>query len=260
MPTPFSDRRLRDWWFRNATARDIGFQDVSLMGTGPFGADDMERFLARTHFDVWESDHYTEVLILGTEDWSEQALRSLLGKRSGSTLRVYSQEMFLAYLISGNDPLDNERVALLMGRGHAGLEALMALNFEWPSIDVAGFGDGRAGAHAWRSEGFLKAMGYRVGNRAEAARGRHRALVRAFQARVPKRFREAYAEFWGRARTSLRLERMAKSIARQYRLAVAVQGNDYTQALDDWAKDLRWLKRKYYQGRYRFRWPSIHVH
>lgn len=257
--TPFSHPRLRNWWFRGAGARDLGFNDVSIMGDGPFDADDMDRFLMRTGFDIWVPEDYTEVLILGRENWREKEIQTLLRKRSGYTLRVYSQEMLLAYLISGNDPLENAKVARLMGKGHPGIEALIAMHFEWPTIDVVGFGGGARIDGTWRSEGFMKAIGYRVGWYADTARGRHRALVRAYQARVPARFGADYAEYWGPPRTSLRLERMAKFIARQYRLGAGVQHNDYSEALKHWEIDLRWIKKKYYTGRYRFDWPSIKV-
>jgi hypothetical protein len=51
--TPFSDRRLRNWWFRNGGSRDLGFHDVSQVGESPFDAADMDTFLSRTGFDVW---------------------------------------------------------------------------------------------------------------------------------------------------------------------------------------------------------------
>jgi hypothetical protein len=257
--TPFNHRRLRDWWFRNHAAPDIGIEDASTIGHGPFNTHDLQSFLGRFGVSVFVPDSYTEVLLLGRDGYSERELLSLLRKRSGSTLRVYTQEMFLAYLSSGHDPLELPQVALLMGSGHPGVQALRALNFAWPTVDVRGFGAARSDHHVWRSEGYLRAIGYRVGSRGGEDADRRRVLVRAYGARVPARFGEDYAAYWGNPRTSARLERMARTIARQFRLGLARRTVDNALALTDWYSDLNWLKRKYYDGRCRFRWPSIDV-
>lgn len=260
MPTdPLNDRKLRNWWFRNRATRELPFEDVSVLGGGPFTSDDFDTFLRRQKIEVLFPDAYTEVLVVGRDGWSEKEFDRLLRRRSGKSLRVYSQEMFLAYLISGNDPLEDEDIAVRFGRGHPALELLQAMGFLWPTTDVRGFGPGHDGATAWRSEGFLKAKGYQVGYYGDPSRFRHRALTKAFGARVPRRFGSDYVENCGLPRSSLRLERMARSIARFCCMAKGRSRADLSQAIADWERDLKWLKRKYYDGHYRFTWPSTRV-
>ena len=235
-------------------------EDVSILGEGPFEFDDLRRFFHRVDLEAFAPDAYTEVLVLGEGGWTERDLQRLLRQRSGQTLRVYSQQMFLAYLISRNDPLDTPKIALRLGRGHPGLELLQSLGFEWPTTKVKKFGGSASDSTAWRSEGFLKAVGYRVGlTVGNRPRERRKALAHAYRARVPKRFGSEYVNYWGPTRSSLRLERMATSLARFCRMATGRQSGDFSLACRQWERDLRWLKRRYYDGNYRFNWPSTSV-
>lgn len=257
---PFVNRRLASWLLRSVKAARIGLEDVSLLGEQPLQVGHLSQLLNRSGLAILRPDTYTEVLVLGREGWRQSDLHRLLRKRSGRTLRVYSQEMFLMYLVSGNDPLLQPRIAVRLGRGHPGLELLRSMGFEWPTIEVKGFGRSHDVSSAWRSEGFLKAIGYRVGVLVgDQPRERHRQLVRAYGARVPRRFGSDYIGYWGVPRSSLRLERMAYSIARFYRMTHARQHGDFREACEQWKRDLRWLKRRYYRDHPRFNWPSILV-
>jgi hypothetical protein len=222
--------------------------------------DDMTRFLRRRGIEVLTADFYTEVLVVGESDWNEQSFRRLLAKRSTKTLRVYSQDMFLMYLLSGSDPLERPALARRIGRGHPALELLMSIGFRWPTIVVRGFGSGSGANMNWRSEGFLKAIGYEVGYHAgNHPSERRRVLARAYRANVPDRFGKEYREYWGEPRSSVRLRRMAHSVARFSRLAQGRSSVDLSEACRHWARDLAWLKRAYYKGREQFAWPSIEV-
>lgn len=257
--TPFTSTALRNWLFRNIDGSGTHLEDVSLMGRGPFEEDDFALFLSRKKIDVWEPAAYTEVLVLGREEWRAKDLDRLLRKRAGETLRVYSQEMFLAYMVAGNDPLDTPKVALQMGRGHPGLEYLMKVGFKWPSIVVKGSRMLRSLSKDWRPESFLKAKGYRVGEGV----GNHpllrrRALMRAFAGRIPTRFGTEYAANCGSPSSAFRLRRMAYAIAKSYHLEAGRLGSDST-ACTHRARDLRWLKDTYYDAHLQFEWPSVVV-
>jgi hypothetical protein len=257
--SPFANRSLRDWTFKGVTGAPIGLEDVSTLGAGPFETEDFDEFLRKRKIDAFAPDGYTEMLILGRSDWIPKDLQALLRKRSGRTLRVYSQEMFLFLLLSRRDALEIPKLALKLGRGHPGLEYLQSVGFAWPTTTVKGFGGGQFGHAEWRSEGFLRAVGYRVAHGSKNERAvRRRALIRAYGARVPKRFGVDYAEQWGPATSSARLESMVNSIARFCRLGKG-RGRAFANACTRWERDLRWLKRKYYVGRYRFNWPSVEV-
>ena len=163
------------------------------------------------------------------------------------------------YLLSGEDPLQRPAVARRIGKGYPALELLMSIGFKWPMTKVTGFGTGSAGGGNWRSEGFLKAIGYEVGYHAgNHPRERRRTLARAYRAYVPERFGRDYSEYWGDPRSSLRLRRMAHAVARFSRLAQGRSG-DFSMACQHWGRDLAWLKRSYYEGRQQFAWPSTEV-
>jgi hypothetical protein len=51
------------------------------------------------------------ILVIGREDWDKEHLNGVIEARRGKELRVYSQEMFPAYIAGGNDPLKSPRVA-----------------------------------------------------------------------------------------------------------------------------------------------------
>jgi hypothetical protein len=240
-------------------ASRIDLEDVSLMGAGPFAQHDFEQFLSRKKIDTWEPASYTEVLVLGREDWQPKEIERLLRKRAGDTLRVYSQEMFLAYLLSGHDPLDTPKVALQMGRGHPGLEYLMKLGFKWPSIAVKGSRSAHLRSDDWRSESFLKAKGYKVGEGAgNHPTSRHRALTRAYSGRIPARFGTDYAADCGSASSAGRLRRIAYAIAKSYHLFAGRHGTEST-ACTHWTRDLSWLKKQYYDKHLKFDWPAVAV-
>lgn len=257
---PFLSRRLRNWMFKGVRGSRVGIEDVSLMGEGPFSRDDMTRFLRRRRIEVLTPDFYTQVLVIGEQDWIERDIRRLLAKRSGQTLRVYSQDMFLMYLLSSRDPLERPALARRIGKGHPALQLLMSIGFKWPITKVTGFGDGSGSSGNWRSEGFLKAIGYEVGYHAgNHPIERRRVLTRAYRANVPDRFGREYSEHWGDPRSSVRLQRIAHSVARFARLAYGRRVGDFSLACKQWERDLAWLKRSYYDGRQQFEWPSIQV-
>lgn len=257
--SPFLDRQLRDWLFRKTDGSHIDLEDVSMMGSDPLDFPEFERFLRRRRIEVLIPDAYTEVLVLGRTGWKTSAIEGLLRKREGGTLRVYSQEMFMVYLISRNDPLETPKIAMRMGRGHAGLEYLMSLGFRWPTTDVEGFGKPSYRSASWRAEGFLKARGYSVGEGVgNHPRLRRMALSKAYRGRIPERFGADYIQECGAPKSQARLRQMAKSIARFYRMGAGRLGPN-SVACSQWKRDLAWLKRAFYAKHPQFKWPSITV-
>jgi hypothetical protein len=200
----------------------------------------------------------TEVLIVGEEGWSETTLQNLLRERSGKTLRAYSQEMFLSFLLSETDPLDEDETLLRnFGEEHPALEFLSAAGFHWPTTTVVG-GGGRALQTEWLAKGYLKHFGYTVGQKGLPESERQAVLRKAYLSKVPDIFTREYQEGWGRPRSSVRLQKMAESIATFCRNAKR-SPHEKQLAISEWEADLDWLKRTYYDGRYRFEWPSTTV-
>ncbi|HEX9959418.1 MAG TPA: hypothetical protein VGB00_00630 [Pyrinomonadaceae bacterium] len=126
-PTPFSDKDLRDWFF-DSFSPDVPTVDrISTTGSTPFDEDDLDLFFKKKGITVLAMEAATEILVIGRDDWDEENLMELLDKRAGRQLRVYSQEMFLLYWMSGCDPLEDREIALKFAEGHPALEFLSSV-------------------------------------------------------------------------------------------------------------------------------------
>jgi hypothetical protein len=108
---------------------------VSIHGAGPYQKDDFADLLDLGFLDIDNLSGKTEVLIIGQEGWDQNELINLLKEREGRPLRVYSQEMFLGYWLTGRDPIIDEDVARAFGVGHPALEFLSSAGFDWPKME-----------------------------------------------------------------------------------------------------------------------------
>lgn len=257
MTTPFNDGYLREWFFEGVEANVFAETVVSNMGAGPFTEEDFDDFLYRRGVTVYVNGPETEVLVVGREDWREDDLNELLEKRAGRTLKVYSQEMMVAYLASGRDPFDDEEAALRFGEGHPALAYLSGVGFDWPKTYVAG-GDGSFVAEL-PPVGLLKYVGYKVGRNGLGEAERRAILQQVFHAaELPAVSSASYMREWGGPRSGDRLLKMANSIAAFCRNEKR-KLRPSEEAVSDWEDDLEWLRKTYYRGRFRFQWPSSSV-
>jgi hypothetical protein len=233
---------------------------VSNTGSGPFEEPEFDEFLRRKGITPRSIASGYKVLVIGRTYWSESALRTLIKERSGMKLRVYSQEMLIAFLLTGNDPLDSPRdVVERWGRGHPALTFLSeVVGFDWPTTVVQSGGGSELQAD-WLQIGFLKYLGYAVGQNGGSEDERHDVLRKAYTAqRLPTVFPPEYRSEWGRPRSSVRLHKMAYSIASFCRNGKR-RSHPIERAIAEWEEDLEWLRVKYYEGRYQFEWPSTEV-
>ena len=256
--SPFTTPVLRNWLIQQFDVASIGIDGVSTMGSGPFSESEFDEFIQELGIGTFYVDEDTEVLVLGEEDWDGAILEELLRVRSGETLRVYSQEMFLSFLLSEVDPLgEDETLLRKFGEGHAALEFLSAVGFDWPSTTVVGGGNSALETE-WLSKGYLKYFGYSVGRRGLTKSERQEVLTKAYLATVPGVFPQWYRESWGKPNSSARLLKTAESLAAFCRNAKR-RPQEMQIAISHWEADLDWLKRTYSDGKYRFEWPSTKV-
>lgn len=249
-----------------ARTGDVEIPELETLGSGPYSEDSFDSFLVERGITPCKPVGELEMLVIGhsapTADLDE-----ILRNRQGKKLRVYSQELFLLYLITGFDPLDGDHEWLMMkASGHPGLDYLSSLAFPWPTTDVWEVLLGTLNLTFDRPAlGLLGAMGYRVGKNG-VPEGRRRVILTTAcllpLARLPEKFLgqwdDDYLEEWGSENSAARLSKMADSIAtfcRNQKRKRTPSG----QAIADWESDLRWLKATFYVGRYRFRWPSTKV-
>src|SRR6266542_2882100 len=102
---PFRNRVIRDWLCQDIDRTALGLKAVSTTGSSPFAEAEFDEFLQRLGIQPHTIRSDTKVLVVGRREWSESELRGLLKARSGKKLRVYSQEMFIAFLVTAIDPL-----------------------------------------------------------------------------------------------------------------------------------------------------------
>lgn len=257
---PFRDRLLRDWLCQDVKPSVVGLRAVSTTGSGPFVEAEFDEFLRRSKIEPMTITGETKVLVVGRRDWSESTLRNLLQMRSGMKLRVYSQEMLIAFRITGNDPLKSpSEIVERWGRGHPALTFLSDVSgFDWPSTLVRG-GTGSELQIDWLKLGFLKYLGYAVGRSGRSTEDRQAILREAYIAqRLPPVFPAWHRREWGRRRSSARLHKIARTIASLCRKAKR-RPDKMEIAISQWEHDLDWLRANYYDGRCQFEWPSTKV-
>ena len=258
--TPFNHRILRDSLFDLLENLPEGTPtEASILGSGPFEATDLDEFLRWIGVDTFVPSAREGALVVGRQNWTKEELgRLVLGPRRSQRLRVYTQEMFLFFLITGYDPYHlepNERHAFI--EDHPAFTCLMKLGFAWPTTEVSS-GDAQLQSD-WPNIGLLKYMGYSVGRSGLPARDRRRILKSVFTGTLPNVTAADYMAQWGKPRSEVRLAKMARSIAAFCRNARR-KARRPDQAIDQWEQDLHWLKRTYYDGRFSFRWPPLPPH
>ena len=234
-------------------------------GHGPWNDQFLESNLEELGYQFYAMpDADLEYLIVGRKGWSKADLLAQIEARQGNPLRIYSQEMFFAKLVTGRDPFDAEDSSLLeaFAEDHPALQFLMSLPEPWPIVTSEDSEDivEVDGEDFGVSESPLHILGYRVGVTSDlSAAERRKILANCFESReleFSDDSDDAYVSKWGRGGGAQRLYRMAAHIKS---LADGRVGKDYRkpQARIDWINDLKWLKEKYFNSyKSRFTWPG----
>ena len=189
-----------------------------------------------------------------------------ISARQGSTLRIYSQEMFIFKIVTGRDPFDEDDRALLMAfaQDHPALQYLMSLPEPWPEITAP---DEDASDEFFEvepssfgvSNSPLYFLGYQVGSYSKLSTvARRNILTQCFQSNTLEFSADSdqkYRAGWGKPYTAQRLYRIAIHIRTM--ASLAGRNGNKRQARIDWLNDLKWLKDQYYASySSRFSWPS----
>jgi hypothetical protein len=205
-------------------------------------------------------------LIVGRVDWTKSDLLAQISARQGSTLRIYSQEMFFFKIVTGRDPFDEDDRVLLMAfaQDHPALQYLMSLPDPWPEITAT---DEDASDEFFEvepssfgvSNSPLYFLGYQVGSYSKLSTvARRHMLSQCFQTNTLEFSADSdqkYRAGWGKPYTAQRLYRIAIHIRTM--ASLAGRNGNKRQARIDWLNDLKWLKDQYYASySSRFSWPS----
>ena len=225
---------------------------VATLGWGPF--DDFDDFLGGLGIKVYTTYPDLNVLVVGRQDWDDQ-LNYAIEARRGKELRVYSQEMFLALLRTGYDPLEESYIARQFGKGHRALEYIQDWGFKWPITRIVPSSSGSTVTKGMRDKSPLTILGYKAGGQGRNQQVRHHALSRAFfQDFNTNPELEEFMPEWGEPQSGKRLQKIAERISMNVDPLSA--GGRRQVAVGHWLEDLKWLKTMFYEGKYTFPWPS----
>lgn len=236
---------------------------LGCVGDGPWSDGLLMDALQYVGYEFWTlPDSDLRHLIVGRKGWTKEALIEQIDAVDGEPLRVYSQEMFLAKLMTGRDPFDSNDANLLLAfaKGHPALEFLLSLPEPWPTVSEGDGGpiDEVDGDDYGVAETPLHLLGYHVGATSQlTVSGRRGLLTECFKTHTLEftvGSSEDYRRKWGRGGSAQRLYRMAVHI----KWLADGQGKDprKPQARLDWINDLEWLRKTFHGSiKRRFEWP-----
>jgi hypothetical protein len=210
------------------------------------------------HLQEWGCAPYldgNEWIIVGREEWTPEKLDELIAESEGEDIKIVSQELFLAAVISGHDPfMADEEVLMAFAEGHPALEYLRDTAFEWP-LGCLGPIDPPPPDPFGVEISPLKAMDppYTVGERGYRESTRRKILTKAFNDELPWVESDEYMALWGKPGTRQRLRQIAYHISRQIPKHI---GLEHYTAVREWEEDLEWLYYEFYKPWMRFRWPE----
>jgi len=265
---------IRDFLCREVDAKSIGMhrKSIGMEGVGPWELTEdggLQQFLDGKGFEVVEiTDPSAKHIILGwnsisvsRDDIDTQIERSI---SENFELRIYTQELFIIWLITGEDPLDNwpEDELLALVADHEPMQHVLSHRvFTWPEVFTS---DGRNDDYEVKTfewsgslaeESPLAKMGYTVRADGISQLKRREILKSAFSSSQMDRYllTEADRKRWGRANTAQRLY----SISHLISWLAGFQGATKLEAKFKWEDDLKWLKKEFYLSNKRmsFVWP-----
>lgn len=238
---------------------------VLISGSGPWDEASIRRWLNLVDCKTTsKKSKNVEILVVGRDECDLALIEQMIELRWGQSIKIFTQELLFASIISGRDPFDVWldsgdqdlfNLMLRFGDGHPVIEYLINEEFPWP--DSQEIQDGtRTGEWKQVERTPLVLKNYHVGEAGLklglTEKDRHRILESAYLEEIPWVESDEYMESWGEPGTRQRLARIA------YHLSMLIRSRrnlpNHLAARNNWQKDLEWLK-KYYKPLMRFRWP-----
>lgn len=233
---------------------------IATLGSGPWEEQEFDFFLQDRGIEPVEAPaEAIEALIVGATGWDESVLSEQIYDRDASSLRIYTQELFVVGLILQQDPyeaLDQDAIDSIAAQ-HPAIQFLLDRDFSWPICDDSESEEWQSDRSAvqsidWAQESVLRLMGYSVRAGGPDLQTRREVLKQTFESTSLPGLRDPrHAKQWGPARSSQRLSTMAEFL----RWLISFQGIDKPEARERWKADLEWLRTRFYEPTMRFDWP-----
>ena len=131
-------------------------------------------------------------------------------------------------------------------------------SFRWPSTN-ANVGSGKLDSTNWPNKGLLSFMGYITGLKGANEDSRRDILDFIYTENVLNVTSVEYMQKWGKPNTGKRLLKLARTLANLVKHEKRKDLNAYRISIAEREADLKYLKKKYYIGRYDFTWPRTDV-
>lgn len=230
--------------------------EIVSLGSGPLDEDGFDHYLETLGITPYADG--CPWIIVGRDGWSEKELNELIDDENFDEIRVFSQEMFIAGILTTHDPFSLPlEILMKFAEGHPALEYLIEQGFAWPEINFEPiYEDPPTGIIGGVDESPLSLIGYHVGvTRGLSKHARRRILESAFKGEIPYVGDDDYMEEWGRPGHPKRLWRIAHHLKREAEKRKTIPSMHH--AVQDWQDDSGWLKEKFYTRRMRFKWPDF---
>jgi len=266
-PIGLNNLLIRDFLCFDKTAEDIKLNDVPILITGssPWKKDEFEEFLSSKNFNCISSNATPDILILGSLEIDTEKIDQIIDTSISieSHLKIYTQELFVYKLITGEDPLKAwEETALLSAvEGHAGIEHILSIEaFQWPNLDKNYARDdytiSEINPADWSEDSPLSKLGYTVREGALSENQRHQILTRVFNESLARYLNgDNDVRIWGKPKSPRRLYAIAQFI----KWLSSFQGGAKPAAANKWKNDLQWLKTQFYLPSMAFKWPNQRI-
>jgi len=131
-------------------------------------------------------------------------------------------------------------------------------SFPWVSTKAV-VGSGKLEIKDWDKTGLLSAAGYETGANGLDEKSRRDILDAVYTQEIPANFKMTDLKKWGKPKTGTRLKKLADCLASFTRNEKRNYTGDYSVSISERETDLKYLKKKYYNGRYDFGFPNTNV-
>ena len=257
---------IRDFICTNKDSFSINLNgvDIGIQGDGPWGVMEFQEFLTEKEFSVVNiTEPGVQYLILGARNIDEEELSQQITAsiEEGFNLYIFTQELFLAWLITGQNPLEawSEKDLLESVLQHESLQYLIdSTEFPWPQlVDHASMNRSyEVKTFEWdgalSEESPLRKLGYSVQADVLSVQQRRTILKNAYTTSALSKFLTTAhdLERWGQPNTAQRLYAISSLIT----WLANFQGTTKPAAREKWTSDLSWLKDSFYDTKMKF-WP-----